>query len=133
MLIISLILYSNTITRTELHFSCLTIFFSKNNYILFHCVLYFSYINIIFSKDNSIFFFIVCFIFCWLLFFIDFYFLLIYILFYFLLIFIFCCAPITRIVVMADWENLHSLSERLASVGIMKDQLRALLKPLNTI
>ena len=32
-----------------------------------------------------------------------------------------------------DWENLHSLPERLVALGIMGDQLRAPLKPHNTI
>ena len=31
-----------------------------------------------------------------------------------------------------DWENLDWLSERLVSLGIMGDKLRAPLKPLNT-
>ena len=32
-----------------------------------------------------------------------------------------------------DWKCLHFLSERLASLGKMGHQLKALLKPLNTI
>ena len=32
-----------------------------------------------------------------------------------------------------DWKNSHPLSGRLASLGIMEPQLRASLKPLNTI
>ena len=31
---------------------------------------------------------------------------------------------------MPDWEISHRLSERLASLGIMGDKLRALLRPL---
>ena len=37
------------------------------------------------------------------------------------------------IVLWPGWENLHWLSERLASLGIMGDQLRASLKPINKI
>ena len=32
-----------------------------------------------------------------------------------------------------DWKNLHRLSERLSSLGIIGAKLRALLKPLKTI
>ena len=33
----------------------------------------------------------------------------------------------------ANWKNLHSLSERLATLGIMGPQFRDLLQPLKTI
>ena len=32
-----------------------------------------------------------------------------------------------------DWENIHWLSEKLASLGLMRAKSRALIKPLNTI
>ena len=41
--------------------------------------------------------------------------------------------PLLEILNILDWKNLHCLSERLTSLGIMQIQLRISFKPLNMI